>query len=364
MSSSTLKRYDFGCSHHKKEGFIGVDLFPGSAADIVADLTKDCPEIPDNSADEIYCAHVLEHIPNPYHYLLLRQIVRVLKPGAPFELRFPHPGADMAMVPDHKHCFSRQYIDECIRTFPGMVVDKISYTKTELFDICCAKFGLSEDVVEALFRNVASEYIVHGHKRPMPVWQRHGGPITHEIKHEIRRQQENRAFTPWRHNSGAVLQKTPDSAKITKSDANMAFGFTLRLAEDAHFGWTEVLQIGDNSRSARATVFVQIINANTIECTVRFRDNIYGFYDPEAVFTTTAPLAITGQQDLSVAVQACAAKGSVRVLVGDAIYETNLSPWSWTEATEIWLGSCQLAADVENVWLSPTPLDVANKEAA
>jgi hypothetical protein len=57
----TLK-LDLGCGQNPKDGFEGVDVVAGAAKHVV-DLFKFPWPFADNSVDEIYSAHFLEHIP-------------------------------------------------------------------------------------------------------------------------------------------------------------------------------------------------------------------------------------------------------------------------------------------------------------
>jgi SAM-dependent methyltransferase len=157
-------RYDFGCGKAKRQRCIGVDSDPHSDADIIWDITKHCPHIPDNSAEYVWCSNVLEHIPHPYHLLAMQQILRVLKPGGVFEILVPHPGSDSAMVPDHKHWFTRQYINDVIAPWPEVAIDQIALKKTPYFDVIATRFGMPESMIEDVFRNVATEFIILGHK--------------------------------------------------------------------------------------------------------------------------------------------------------------------------------------------------------
>jgi len=70
-------RLDLGCDRMQIAGFVGVDFNPDVHPDVVADVQ----ELPftDNSADEIYASHVLEHL--PYGNTALQEWLRVLKPG-------------------------------------------------------------------------------------------------------------------------------------------------------------------------------------------------------------------------------------------------------------------------------------------
>ena len=79
---------ELGCGPNKVEGAIGVDKFQDSQVDIVADIENGLPFLPDNSVDELFSRHVLEHIENLE--LLIREIYRVLKPGGIHRVIVPH----------------------------------------------------------------------------------------------------------------------------------------------------------------------------------------------------------------------------------------------------------------------------------
>lgn len=56
----------------------------------------------DNTFDEVYTAHFMEHIPNGEDvYFVLSDIWRVCKPGAKFVLIVPHSSTLLAFFPDH-----------------------------------------------------------------------------------------------------------------------------------------------------------------------------------------------------------------------------------------------------------------------
>ena len=79
---------ELGCGPNKQAGAIGVDKFEDKAVDIVADIEKGLSFLPDNSVDEIFSRHVLEHIENLE--LLIKEIYRVLKPGGIHRVIVPH----------------------------------------------------------------------------------------------------------------------------------------------------------------------------------------------------------------------------------------------------------------------------------
>ena len=62
-----ILKYDLACGDRKQDGFLGVEIEKTKSVDIVANLL----EFPwkfakDNSVDELYCSHFIEHIPMCY----------------------------------------------------------------------------------------------------------------------------------------------------------------------------------------------------------------------------------------------------------------------------------------------------------
>src|SRR3990167_10790402 len=81
-------RLDLACGNNKQKGFVGVDITKkGTQADIEADLLKfTWTFAKDNSVDEVFSSHFLEHIPhgNGYHdpfFQFFDELYRILKPG-------------------------------------------------------------------------------------------------------------------------------------------------------------------------------------------------------------------------------------------------------------------------------------------
>lgn len=76
-----LLKLDLACGNAKQEGFIGVDIAPTEAADVVHDLRVDWPW-EDNCVDEARCSHFLEHLGPEDRVAFMNELHRVLKPGA------------------------------------------------------------------------------------------------------------------------------------------------------------------------------------------------------------------------------------------------------------------------------------------
>jgi predicted SAM-dependent methyltransferase len=81
-----VRNINIGSSTDRRPGFLNIDIDASAKPDIVRDIEKGLP-FDDNSVNEIYCSHTLEHI----HDLLfvLREFYRVLKPGARLTIVVP-----------------------------------------------------------------------------------------------------------------------------------------------------------------------------------------------------------------------------------------------------------------------------------
>ncbi len=103
-----MKKLNLGCGYNLKEGYINIDVVD-YGGNVIHDLNSFPYPFEDNTFDEIYCSHVLEHL-NNFHdtvtelYRIAKQNC-IIKVCAPFFLNTKFFGE-----PDHKIPFS-------IRTF-------------------------------------------------------------------------------------------------------------------------------------------------------------------------------------------------------------------------------------------------------
>jgi len=79
-------RLDIACGKNKRDGFIGVDIWEG--ADIVCDLENFPWPFADESVDEIYCSHYIEHTPDLIAFA--NEIYRIMKIGATAYILAPY----------------------------------------------------------------------------------------------------------------------------------------------------------------------------------------------------------------------------------------------------------------------------------
>ncbi|MBK8349860.1 MAG: methyltransferase domain-containing protein [Saprospiraceae bacterium] len=81
-------KVELGCGTNKKNGFIGVDSLNLPGVDIVHNIEEGLGIFEDDSVDEIYSAHFLEHIEN--FEFLITEIHRVLKSTGKKVIIVPH----------------------------------------------------------------------------------------------------------------------------------------------------------------------------------------------------------------------------------------------------------------------------------
>jgi len=106
-------KLNLGCGRDiRPEPWINVDQFNGEGVDIVMNL--DSPEgiqfdLLDNSVEEIYASHVLEHL--VYWHKILPELYRVLVPGGRLEIRVPYGCCPLTF---HVRTFYKETMDNFI----------------------------------------------------------------------------------------------------------------------------------------------------------------------------------------------------------------------------------------------------------
>lgn len=79
-----------GCGNHRLDGWVNIDANPACQPDKVMSLPDDSLllEFDENTVDEIYSSHALEHMPRFLD--VVEQMWRVSKPGALWTIEVPH----------------------------------------------------------------------------------------------------------------------------------------------------------------------------------------------------------------------------------------------------------------------------------
>jgi len=73
-------KLDIACGDNKKEGFIGIDIAAIPSVDIVHDLNVYPWPIEDESVDEAWCSHYIEHVPDLMKFM--NEVYRIMKKGS------------------------------------------------------------------------------------------------------------------------------------------------------------------------------------------------------------------------------------------------------------------------------------------
>jgi predicted SAM-dependent methyltransferase len=82
-------------------GYTTLDANPAMAPDIVARVPP--IPVPDGSCEAVYCSHLIEHLSNEEASELIREVWRVLQPGAEAVFIAPHAGSAGAFAdPTHR----------------------------------------------------------------------------------------------------------------------------------------------------------------------------------------------------------------------------------------------------------------------
>ena len=82
-------KLDLGCGPKKKTGFIGVDRLAMPGVDTIVDLRVTPWPWPDNSIDQVHCAHFVEHLTGEERIAFFNELDRVMKPGATAKIITP-----------------------------------------------------------------------------------------------------------------------------------------------------------------------------------------------------------------------------------------------------------------------------------
>ena len=97
------KKIDIGCGRHKRKGFYGIDKFYFEGVDKVCDIDKGL-SIKDNTVEEVYTSHFLEHVENLE--FVFNEIMRVCKHNAKITIKVPYFSRRSAFFEFHR-CFFR-----------------------------------------------------------------------------------------------------------------------------------------------------------------------------------------------------------------------------------------------------------------
>jgi hypothetical protein len=100
-------KINLGCGLNKKDGFINVDLIEN--ADIQQDMYDYLVTLQNNSVDEIYSYHSLEHLTKEQFLKVFNEILRVSKHGAKISIGVPYYSQSVNITNPYHHMFFNEH---------------------------------------------------------------------------------------------------------------------------------------------------------------------------------------------------------------------------------------------------------------
>lgn len=82
-------RLDIGCGKNKRAGFVGIDAMKFDGVDHVLDVRKTPWPWPDESIDEVFSSHFVEHLTGAERIPFFNELYRVMKVGAQAQIITP-----------------------------------------------------------------------------------------------------------------------------------------------------------------------------------------------------------------------------------------------------------------------------------
>lgn len=83
-----LIKLDIACGQNKQPGFVGVDIAPCAGVDVVHDLEQYPWPFDDNSVEEAFCSHYVEHTKCLMKFM--NELHRIMVPGGKVTILAPY----------------------------------------------------------------------------------------------------------------------------------------------------------------------------------------------------------------------------------------------------------------------------------
>ena len=124
-SITKMKKLNLGCGNEIFKGWVNIDSVKQPGVDVIHDLNSYPWPFKDNTFDQVYCSHVLEHVTDLEK--TMKEIKRICKDKARINIRVPHFSCGVSYRdPTHKRLFSYftfdYFTDKC---FYGLTKFKI-----------------------------------------------------------------------------------------------------------------------------------------------------------------------------------------------------------------------------------------------
>lgn len=145
-------RLHIGCGSRIFDEYINVDgeYLAGTPGVIIHDITKPFP-LPDNSVDEILSVHVIEHIMRDQVQEMMREWLRILKPGGFVAVEWPDflkMCQEVVANPRSLYFDADRRLQK--RTILGIFGDNLRYPDPVMWH----KWGYSVESLRYLFQSV------------------------------------------------------------------------------------------------------------------------------------------------------------------------------------------------------------------
>ena len=145
-----MKKINFGCGEDIRNGWVNIDKFKGKGVDLVFDAEKESllNHFEENSIEEVFTAHTLEHLFNADDVFL--DFLKIIKPDGILEIKVPHYMRAKNHLILHKRTFS-------LNSFTGFYKKKQSSKSLQIK----TQQRLKEMSVELHWMNSPSNSILH-----------------------------------------------------------------------------------------------------------------------------------------------------------------------------------------------------------
>ena len=136
---SSTRVLELGCGFSKSPGAFGVDVIPGSNADLIHDLNVFPYPLPDSSFDRIICRDVLEHVDD--FVRTMEEIWRIGTSGARLVVRSPFMSSvNYFSDPTHRRAFTSRSFDYFLE---GRPASALRYSKAR-FELLSCEYDAEE----------------------------------------------------------------------------------------------------------------------------------------------------------------------------------------------------------------------------
>jgi len=134
LVSTATKILDVGCGPNKVPNATSIDIDENCHADVIHNLDIYPYPFEDNSFDQIFAKHIIEHLDDTRKFI--HELYRILKPGGSVFIETPHFSSRVAYSePTHKLFFSYFMFTELLKGLDFKVITQ-EITFYKLFRSC------------------------------------------------------------------------------------------------------------------------------------------------------------------------------------------------------------------------------------